>query len=347
MKKRWGRWRGYMDELEEVMRASAQHLSESEALIAEFWERKLWRGARSTSIDGEILRRALDMPFFRELIEIAWQIGPDTPLQAPDLDARAWSADEHEERIASSERVPEMQALAAEPHAREAAPPARLRAAERALAERSRSLVVVLDDLVNARNASAVVRTAEALGMQEVHTIQREGRVALERTVTMLAQRWLDLFWYERAETAIEGLRDRGYRILVSDYSDAALPIEDVPLSEKVALCFGSEQLGVSDALRDAADGFFYLPSVGFTSYVNVSVAAGISLYAIDRRQRAEGLRVPIDEADRAVLRKGWYASLARGNEGAARRYLAWLDDPPEPGTDLRGSRPMGANENE
>ena len=69
-------------------------------------------------------------------------------------------------------------------------PPARIRAAERALQERTRSLVVVLDDLVGARNASAVVRTAEALGLQEVHIVQREGRVALERTVTMLGAAW-------------------------------------------------------------------------------------------------------------------------------------------------------------
>jgi tRNA (guanosine-2'-O-)-methyltransferase len=342
MRKKWGRWRGYMDELEEVMRVCAEQLAESEALIADVWERKLWRGARETSIDGEVLRRALDMPFFRELIEIAWRVGPDAELDAADFEGRPWNEGEGETRMLSAERVPEVQALEPEERAAGAEPPARLRAAERALAERSRSLVVVLDDLVNARNASAVVRTAESLGLQEVHMIQREGRVALERTVTMLAQRWLDLFWYERASTTIEALRERGYRILVSDYSEDARPIDDVPLTDKVALCFGSEQSGVSEALRETADGFFYLPSVGFTSYVNVSVAAGISIHAIDARQRREGLRTPIDAADRATLRKSWYAALARGDQPRARRYLAWLDDPPVPGDDLRASRPMG-----
>jgi tRNA (guanosine-2'-O-)-methyltransferase len=342
MRKKWGRWRGYMDELEEVMRVCAEHLAESEALMAEVWERKLWRGARTTSIDGEILRRALDMPFFRELIEIAWRIGPDAELEPADFEGRPWNEGEAETRVLSSERVPEVQALAPDEREPGAEPPARLRAAERALAERSRSLVVVLDDLVNARNLSAVVRTAESLGLQEVHMIQREGRVALERTVTMRAQRWLDLFWYERAATAIEALRARGYRILVSDYSEDARPVDQVPLTDKVALCFGSEQVGVSDALREAADGCFYLPSVGFTSYINVSVAAGISIHTIDARQRSEGLRTPIDETDRAALRKSWYAALARGDESRARRYLAWLDDPPIPGDDLRASRPMG-----
>jgi tRNA (guanosine-2'-O-)-methyltransferase len=210
-------------------------------------------------------------------------------------------------------------------------PPARLRAAERALAERSRSMVVLLDDLVNPRNASAVIRTSEALGLQEVHIAQQEGRADLERTVTMLAERWLDLFWYREIETAANALRERGYRILVSDYSPGAQPLERVALGERVAVAFGSEQRGVSPALRAMADGFFYLPLAGFTSYLNVSVMAGVSLYTLDRRMRAEGLRVPIDSDDRARLRRAWYSALAKGDRWRAGQYMGWLETPPEP----------------
>ncbi len=341
MRKRWGRWRGYMDELEEVMRVSGEHLGEAESLIADAWQRDEWRARQRDTADSEILRRARDIPFFRRLIEIAWRLGPRAEPSAPDFVGRPWRDGESTAELLSRERFAEPSPLSfAEPVADER-PPARLRAAERALAERTRSLVVVLDNLVGARNASAVVRTSEALGLQEAHLIQREGKVALERTVTMLAQRWLDLHWYRDVADAVQGLRQRGYRILVGDFSPDADSLEEVPLGDKLALAFGGEQYGVSEELRAAADGFFYLPSAGFTSYLNVSVAAGISLYAIDRRMRESGLRQPLAADDRASLRRAWYVALARGDEGRARRYLAWLDRPPEPANASRGSRPQ------
>jgi tRNA (guanosine-2'-O-)-methyltransferase len=320
-----------MDELEEAMRVAGAHLDESQRLMAEAWEKSSWKPGKREAADRELLRRALDIPFLGDLVRIAWRLGPDADLSAPDFVGRDWHEGEAETSLLSADRrtregdVAPIQPGESEP------PPARLRAAERALAERSRSLVVVLDQLVGARNASAVVRTTEALGIQEVHFIDHQGKVGLERSVTKQAQRWLDLYWHRETAPAIQSLKARGYRILVSDIAPGALPLEEVPLSGKIAVAFGSEQKGVSDALRAQADGFFYMPSAGFTSYVNVSVMAGIALYALDRRMREAGLREKIDAAERDALRRVWYAALARGNMATARRYLGWLDDPPSP----------------
>jgi len=191
----WGRWRGYADELEELVRAAGEHLAEVEALIAEAWERRTWHPRQRDSIDREMVRRALDVPYFGALLRTALRIEPDTVLEAPDFLGRRWSAEDERDSLSSEQRASGRADVEPAAPAPDASPPARLRAAERALRERTRSLVVLLDDLVGARNASAVVRTAEALGLQEVHLVQREGRVALERTVTMLAERWLDLHW--------------------------------------------------------------------------------------------------------------------------------------------------------
>ena len=344
MRRGWGRWRGYMDELEVVMRQAAERLAEAEALIAEAWERGTWHTRQRESVESEILRRAQDMPFLGPLMEAARRLGGAGRLEPPDFIGRPWTGDESVSALPSPTRFPERPGLEASPPGPEQAPPARLRAAERALAERSRSMVVLLDDLVNPRNASAVIRTSEALGMQEVHIAQAEGRADLERTVTMLAERWLDLFWYRDIETAVAGLRERGYRILVSDYSSSAEPLEHVPLGEKVAVAFGSEQRGVSPALRAAADGFFFLPSAGFTSYLNVSVMAGVSLYTLDRRMRAEGLRAPIADDDRARLRRAWYSALAKGDDRRAREFMGWLDSPPDPAPPRGASSPSRPN---
>ncbi len=261
-------------------------------------------------------------------------------LTAPDFLGREWREGESESRLSSSSRFEgPLASMEASPPPRGEAP-SRLRAVERALAERSRSLVIVLDDLVSARNASAVVRSAEALGLQEVHMIQREGRLELERTISLQAQRWMDLSWYRDPQSALRELKGRGYRVLVSDFSPDALPLAEVPLGETVALAFGSEQLGVSEELRSAADGFFYIPCVGFTSYLNVSAAAAIAMHTIDTRMRDAGLRSALSEEEKKVLRRGWYRALAGGDVGRAQRYLAWVDHPPEPAGARRESRP-------
>lgn len=308
------------------MRSTGEHLAEVEALIARVWERRQWRARQAKTIDAEILRRALDMPFFGDLVRAAWRVGPDADLSPPDFRGTPW---EHEGEVYSrtSDSRPQVRDdLPVAPPGREAEAPARLRAAERALQDRTRSLVPVLDDLVGARNASAVVRTSEALGLQEVHLVQREGRVALERTVTLHAERWLDLHWYARAEEMLTGLRDRGYRVWVADYAKGALPLVEIPVQDRMAVVFGSEQKGVSEEVRRQADGFFFLPSSGFTSYVNVSVMAGVTLHSLDARMRSAGVRTPLDARDLARLRKGWYATLAKGNPARASEYRHWLE---------------------
>jgi tRNA (guanosine-2'-O-)-methyltransferase len=187
----------------------------------------------------------------------------------------------------------------------------------------------VLDHLVNTRNISAVVRSIEALGLQELHVIEPQGRPALERTLTTRAERWLDIVWHTDGTAAIDELRGRGYRILAADFGEGALEVETVPLSGPTALVFGSEQRGVSAGVRDLVDGFFYLPNSGFTAYINVSVAAAIAVYALDRRMREAKLRKTLSEEDERTLRPAWYAMLARGDRKKEAEYLAWAAHPP------------------
>lgn len=331
MRRGWGRWRGYAEELEELMRVAGEHLAEAERLIAEAWERPTWHPRQRDSIDEEMLRRALDVPFLGDVVRTALRLAPGVELTPPDFVGEPWQEEGAAATLTSTQRASGRGAVQPVAPCRDEQPPARLRAAERALRARTRSLVVVLDDLVSARNASAVVRTAEALGLQEVHHVQREGRVALERTVTMQAERWLDLHWYARAEEAIAGLRERDYAIWVADYAEGAVPLGEVPVRDRLAIVFGSEQSGVSQSMRAAADGFFYMPTAGFTSYVNVSVMAGIAIHDVDARMRAAGVRRPLDAEDLARVRRGFYSALARGSDDRARRYLGWLEHEVEP----------------
>lgn len=329
MRSRWGRWHGYMEELEEAMRVAGQHLADVERLLAASYERETWKGAKRDSADEEILRRACDIPFFRELIETAHRL--DAPLEGENAGfvGREWRDDERTSERLSADRGSETRPLA--PRTDDATnPPARIVAAERALQDRTRSLVVVLDNLVNARNVSAIARSIEALGLQELHIISKAGPPAMERTLTTRSERWLDIITHRDGAGAIEELRERGYRILAADFGDGAVDVESVPIGRKVALVFGSEQLGVSEAVRNAADGLFYLPNSGFTAYINVSVATAISVYALDRRMRRENLREPLGETEKSELRPAWYGMLARGDKVKEAEYVAWASHPPK-----------------
>ena len=184
------------------------------------------------------------------------------------------------------------------------AAPLRLRRAERVLAERTRSLTVVLDHLRTPLNASAVLRTAEAFGLQELHLVDRHGRPVPMADITLRAHRWVDLHWYRSTAGIVASLRDRGFRILAAAPGPDAVPFDEVALDGSTALVFGNERDGISTELLAAVDARFFLPATGFVRYVNLSAAVAMSVHAIDRRMRAAGLRRGLDDDDRRALRR-------------------------------------------
>ncbi len=329
MSRSWSRWWAYMDQVEEAMRVCGVHLAEVERQLSQSYERSSWRGAKRDSVAGETIRRALDIPFFRQLIRDASKLGDLDQLENPNFFGPSWRPGEDLHVQTSETRMPDKLDTSRVGQLSDEVP-ARVMAAERALQARSRSIAVVLDNLINPRNISAIARTTEALGLQELHIIHAQGRPKLERKLSLYSYRWLDIFWHKHAEDALAHFRGRNFQILAADVTEQAQSVEEVPLDGPVALVFGSEQTGVSEPIRCGADGFFYLPTPGFTSYINVSVALGISLYAIDRRMRKAGLRESLSSQDRDKLRPAWYAMLGRGNAALSRSYLAWAEQPPE-----------------
>lgn len=329
MRSRWRRWRGYMDEMEELMRVVGEQLREGEALVAEDFEREAWPLWQREAVPRELVRRALTIPVLGRLLQTALDLPPGEALTETDMEAHPWGEDESTRARLSASYAPEnLEIPARGPHA---PPPARLRAAERTLRARTRSLVVVCERLTSVRNASAIVRTADALGLQEVHFIQPEGKFKLNRSVTRACQRWLDLYWHRDSASALAHLRERGYRVLAADFGEGAVPVESVALSDKVALVLGSEQEGVSPELAAQADGLFYISTVGFTSYLNVSVAAAIALHTTDARMRDAGHRAPLTDHEQRALRRAWYPALAGGRPERVAEYAAWIDAPPDP----------------
>ncbi len=173
---------------------------------------------------------------------------------------------------------------------------ARLARIQAVVGRRTRAVVPVLEQLIDPYNISAVLRSSDAFGLQRLEVIEGERGFRAARRVSKGAQRWLDINRHPSSEACIASLHDEGYDVLVASMDGTCRP-EALRDRERVALVFGNEHRGVSEAAHSMADGSFAVPMAGFVESLNVSVAAALSLYA------ARGDRPgDLDERDRSTL---------------------------------------------
>jgi len=189
--------------------------------------------------------------------------------------------------------TPEQVFAALEPMIREE----RMARIDAVVAQRTRSVVPVLEAVDDPRNVAAILRSADALGVQEVHLIEGAQPFLASRRITQGAERWLDLRRHASPEAAVAALREKGFRVYVATMRGDVAPM-DLRSLPKLALVFGNEQSGASARLLDACDGRCTIPMRGFAQSLNVSVAAALALYELTRERKGD-----LSAAERAELR--------------------------------------------
>ena len=165
--------------------------------------------------------------------------------------------------------------------------PARMVRIEAAARGRTRSVVPVLDGLSDPHNASAILRSAEAFGVQGVHAVPGPYGFRAARSVEKGSSRWLDLQLHPDSATCAAAVVDAGYQLFIAvmDGDETPETLGDrVARGEHVAIVLGNERDGVSDAMRARATGSYRVPMRGFVESLNVSVAAATTLYTITQR---------------------------------------------------------------
>ncbi len=189
-----------------------------------------------------------------------------------------------------------------------------------ALRQRTRYITVVLEAVDDGHNQAAVLRSADAFGVQEIAIITGQAPFAPSENVTQGAHKWLTLHRYPDITAAVQALRAQGYRIWASQPDPQAVPIDQVDLTQPAAFLFGNEHAGLSDQALTLADNTFVIPMVGFVQSLNVSVAAAITLFHTTRRARSiAGDRYPLPlEKQREVLRR-WLRTATPGTRRIAR----------------------------
>lgn len=176
------------------------------------------------------------------------------------------------------------------------------------LNRRTRHLTVVLEDIFQPHNASAVLRSCDLTGVQDVHIIENNYVYDINPDVVVGSTKWLNLHKYNEQPNntiqAYEKLRSKGYRIVAtSPHQDGYTP-ETLPLDKPLALVFGTEKTGLSDYALEHADDFVRIPMVGFTESFNISVSAALLLYTLSRRLHNSDIRwqLSCDEKDELLL---------------------------------------------
>lgn len=149
------------------------------------------------------------------------------------------------------------------------------------------SVTVVLENLWDSHNASAVVRSAEALGLHQVQVVEQPNRYRRHAAILRGADRWLQVRKHREVSTCLADLRTAGYLLCAADLGPQCTPLSELPVDRSLALIFGSEHNGLSSTAREETDLRFTVPMRGMTESFNVSVSAAISLFDVTRRRRA------------------------------------------------------------
>ncbi|HLT80375.1 MAG TPA: RNA methyltransferase [Cyclobacteriaceae bacterium] len=196
----------------------------------------------------------------------------------------------------------------------------------RVLALRTRRITVVLEDVYQSQNLSAVMRTCECMGIQDVHVIEKSAGYGFNKKVLKGSHKWLTIKRYRKGDnptrTCITSLREKGYRILSISPDPSGTPIDMVTPDEPMALVFGNELHGLSEDAMSLGDTKVTIPMYGFTESMNISVSAALCVYALTGKLRNSGIAYGLTEAEQDALRLKWYRQIVRRSEIIEREYL-------------------------
>lgn len=165
--------------------------------------------------------------------------------------------------------------------------------------QRNSALRLVLENIYQPLNASAILRTADALGIHWVDVIENEHPWTINRKIAKGALDWLHIQRHQAVEEVLLDLKKKGFQIVVTDFSPEAISIHDFVPVKPVALVMGTELSGISNIVKEMADVAVVIPMTGFSKSLNVSVAAGIALSHLTPHTQPLCSAFPFDEEEK------------------------------------------------
>ncbi len=197
------------------------------------------------------------------------------------------------------------------------------------LSNRTRHITVILEDIYQPQNASAVLRTCDLTGIQDIHIIENKNKYDVNPDVAVGSSKWLNLIKYntepENTEKAIHSLKKEGYRIIATTPHKKDQSLDEIPLDGKMAFLFGTELNGLSDTAIQLADEFVRIPMYGFTESYNISVSAALLLFTLTQKLRKSEIMWHLTDEEKIKIKLDWARKTIRRSEVFERQFLKKL----------------------
>lgn len=190
------------------------------------------------------------------------------------------------------------------------------------LKNRTNHITIAMEDVYQLHNTSAVMRSCEVFGIQELHVVEQKFGKRIDTEIAMGAQKWVDINRYNSMQSCIDTLRQKGYQIIAtSPHNDSCL-LQDFDVAQKSAIFFGTEKEGLSKEVIDQADGCIKIPMVGFTESLNISVSAAIIIQDITNRLRQTNIKWQLTEEEVLEKRLLWAKNSIKDIKRIEERYF-------------------------
>ena len=195
---------------------------------------------------------------------------------------------------------------------------------EEVLRKRTKYITVVLEDIFKGMNASAVMRSADGFGLQDLHIIEKEHKWIGTKSVSKGASSWLTLHKYngdDPSSQCVSTLKAQGYRVVATSPHEGSYTPDTLPLDQPIAIVMGTELTGVSDNMMSQVDDYVHIKMYGFSESFNVSVATAIILNRLRNRLDDMGVDEGLSEEEMERLRLVWAYKSVKDADAILKHY--------------------------
>jgi tRNA (guanosine-2'-O-)-methyltransferase len=189
------------------------------------------------------------------------------------------------------------------------------------LSERTKHFTVATEDVYQLHNTSAVIRTCDVFGIQEVNIIEELNSKQIDKEIAMGAQKWVDLNRFISLEDCVVNLKAKGYKIIATTPHVGDCQLHKFDVSKKSCFFFGRETEGLSQEVMDVADGFLKIPMVGFTESLNISVSAAIILHYVTTKLKQSNIHWQLTDDEILMKRFDWAKKTLKSSDDIIKQF--------------------------
>ncbi len=193
---------------------------------------------------------------------------------------------------------------------------------QKVLSDRTRHFTVATEDVYQLHNTSAVMRTCDVFGIQDLHVVEEQVGKRVDKEIAMGAQKWVSLNRYNSIKDCIGNLRDSGYQIIATTPHNNSTLLHEFDVSKKSVFFFGKESEGLSDSVMNAADGFLKIPMYGFTESLNISVSAAIILQGVVTRLKQSEVDWKLSDKEKIEIQIKWMKNTIKASDAIVERFI-------------------------